>query len=59
MRLDSKICLLGLRDDVERIRQSFDIFILPSFYEGFPVVVSGSTVKWFASSVFGFNCKKR
>lgn len=38
MRLDSKICLLGLRDDVERIMQSFDIFILPSFYEGFPVV---------------------
>lgn len=36
--LSEKVILLGARSDVERIYQAMDIFILPSLYEGLPVV---------------------
>ena len=36
--IDGSICFLGQRDDVNRLYQTFDAFILPSLYEGFPVV---------------------
>lgn len=36
--LSSSFMLLGLRNDVNSLLQVFDIFILPSRYEGFPVV---------------------
>lgn len=29
---------LGVRADVDRLMQAFDLFLLPSLYEGFPVV---------------------
>ena len=38
MGLKKNIIFLGNRNDVEKIYQSFDIFILPSVYEGFPIV---------------------
>lgn len=36
--LSEKVILLGARSDVERIYQAMDVFILPSLYEGLPVV---------------------
>lgn len=36
--LEDCMILLGIRDDVHRILQAIDVFILPSIYEGLPVV---------------------
>ena len=36
--LDKKVIFLGRRRDVERIYQVMDVFILPSLYEGLPMV---------------------
>lgn len=36
--LEDCVKLLGIRDDVHRVLQAFDVFILPSIYEGLPVV---------------------
>ncbi|WP_251212527.1 glycosyltransferase family 1 protein [Adlercreutzia murintestinalis] len=36
--LGGAVLFLGQRDDVWRLYQAFDIFVLPSFYEGLPVV---------------------
>ena len=33
------IKFLGIRNDVNQLLQSFDTFLLPSFHEGFPVVL--------------------
>ncbi len=37
--LDNVVFFAGQRDDVHRIMQAFDVFILPSLWEGFPVVM--------------------
>ena len=37
--LQSKVILLGARSDVSDLLQAMDAFILPSFYEGLPVVL--------------------
>lgn len=37
MDLASHVQLLGRRGDVHRLYQAFDVFLLPSFHEGFPV----------------------
>ena len=39
LNLENKVLFLGQRDDVERIYQAMDSFILPSFYEGLPIVL--------------------
>lgn len=36
--LNDKIVFLGRRDDIYNMYQAFDIFILPSLYEGLPIV---------------------
>ena len=36
--LQDKVILTGVRIDVNRLMQAMDVFILPSFYEGLPVV---------------------
>lgn len=36
--LSEKVLFLGQRPDVARLYQAFDVFCLPSAYEGFPVV---------------------
>lgn len=36
--LNENIKMLGVRDDIPRILQAMDVFILPSLYEGLPVV---------------------
>lgn len=36
--LDGDVLFLGLRDDVNKIMQAMDIFLLPSLHEGLPVV---------------------
>ena len=36
-KLESKVIFLGTRSDIDRILQGFDIFVLPSIYEGLPV----------------------
>lgn len=35
--LEGKVLLLGRRGDVHRLYQGFDVFVLPSYTEGFPV----------------------
>ncbi len=37
--LSKRISMLGVRDDVCQLMQAMDAFILPSFYEGLPVVL--------------------
>lgn len=37
LRLADHVMLLGKRSDVHRLYQAFDIFLLPSFTEGYPV----------------------
>lgn len=37
--LSGHIRFLGLRDDVDRLMQAFDVFVLPSKFEGLPVVL--------------------
>ncbi len=39
LEIRDKILLLGQRDDVSYILQMFDVFILPSRFEGLPVVI--------------------
>lgn len=36
--LESSVLFLGYREDVERFYQAFDVFVLPSYYEGLGVV---------------------
>ena len=38
MNLGDNITLLGLRNDVNELMQAFDIFLLPSNFEGLPIV---------------------
>ncbi|NQT36023.1 MAG: glycosyltransferase [Planctomycetes bacterium] len=38
-RLESRVCLLGLRDDVPRLLQAADLFLLTSISEGIPVTL--------------------
>lgn len=40
MGLSDKIIYLGVRADVNRLYQAMDCFILPSYFEGFPVVAT-------------------
>ncbi|MEH7335242.1 glycosyltransferase family 1 protein [Neobacillus drentensis] len=37
--LDNKVRFLGIRSDVEKVVQAFDLFIFPSFHEGLPVTL--------------------
>lgn len=37
LHLESSVRQLGRRPDVERLYQAFDVYLLPSFTEGFPV----------------------
>lgn len=37
-RVADKVKFLGVRKDVERLMQAADCFLLPSFYEGLPIV---------------------
>lgn len=38
-QLEDKVIFLGLRDDVYRVAQCFDVFVFPSVYEGISVTV--------------------
>ena len=38
-QMEEYVQLLGKRNDVERIYQAFDVFLLPSWHEGFPVSI--------------------
>jgi len=35
--IENRVQMLGRRADVERLYQAYDVFLLPSFHEGFPV----------------------
>lgn len=37
-RLESKVRFLGIRDDVDDLMQAMDVFVLPSLFEGLPIV---------------------
>ena len=38
LNLQDKVLFLGVRKDVPNLLQAFDVFVLPSFHEGMPVV---------------------
>ena len=38
LKLEKAVKFLGVRSDIEDLMQAFDVFVLPSLYEGFPVV---------------------
>lgn len=38
LNIKANVRFLGVRDDVERIMQAFDVFVLPSLFEGLPLV---------------------
>lgn len=38
LKLENSVKFLGLRSDVNKLYQAFDVFLLPSLYEGLPVV---------------------
>ena len=37
LNIENDVFFLGLRDDINVVVQLFDVFVFPSFYEGFPV----------------------
>ena len=37
--LDDQVLFLGLREDIQRIMQCFDVFVFPSLFEGLPVTM--------------------
>lgn len=37
LHLEDRVVLLGRRGDVDRLYQAFDLFLLPSLFEGYPV----------------------
>ena len=37
--LEQKVLFMGLRDDVHRLMQAMDLFLLPSKFEGLPVTL--------------------
>lgn len=37
--LENNVRFLGLRDDIEKVCQAFDVFLFPSLYEGLPVTL--------------------
>lgn len=39
MRLESSVIFAGVRNDVERMMQAFDVLVMPSMCEGFPVAL--------------------
>ena len=38
LKLEKKVKFLGQRSDIDKLYQVFDVFLLPSLYEGLPVV---------------------
>ena len=38
LNIEDRVIFLGQRSDANRLYQAFDIFLLPSLYEGLPVV---------------------
>lgn len=38
MHMEDKVLFLGERNDLDKLYQAMDVFILPSFFEGLPVV---------------------
>ena len=38
LRMEDKVRFLGMRKDVEELYQAADVFLLPSLFEGFPIV---------------------
>lgn len=38
LKLEKNVKFLGQRNDIDKLYQAFDIFLLPSLYEGLPVV---------------------
>lgn len=37
--LEDSVKFLGVREDVEKVVQAFDVFLLPSLFEGLPVTM--------------------
>jgi glycosyltransferase involved in cell wall biosynthesis len=58
--LTNDVQFLGVRDDVEQLIQSFDIFLFPSLFEGLPVTLieaQANGLKCVVSSTISNECK--
>ncbi|PAV31556.1 glycosyl transferase family 1 [Virgibacillus profundi] len=52
LKLDKKVRFLGIREDIHKLLQAFDLFVFPSFHEGLPVTLieaQGSGLSCFIS----------
>ena len=57
--LDNNVLFLGLRSDIPDILQAFDVFLLPSLYEGLPVSIveaQAAGLKCFISDKVPMDC---
>ncbi|MGB3204781.1 MAG: glycosyltransferase [Crinalium sp.] len=56
--LSHAVCLLGIRDDVPELMSKCNVFLFPSFYEGFGIVIleaSAADLPIVASNIPGLN----
>lgn len=58
MRLADRIIFSGARADVNKLYSAMDVFCLPSFYEGLPVVALEAQANGAAVPVFRQNDKR-
>lgn len=58
-KLENKVLFLGVRPDIDRLLQSFDLFLFPSVFEGLPVSVieaQAAGLQCFISDVIPEQC---
>ncbi len=60
LNISDKVTLLGVRDDIPNLLQGFDVFLMPSVFEGLPFVLveaQASGLQCFAADTIDSNSK--